>query len=103
MSKMSEKPKFIKEPSEEQIETDEHGLPVSHARKIIVETEDIRMLLKLGQLELVNEGIELVLKKTPDDSEILLRKELKPHGNSAKVILPKRWLKKHKHVFVIVD
>jgi len=93
----------IEEFSEEQIETDENGLPVSYARKIIIEAEDIRMLLKLGQLELVNEGIELILKKTPTDAEILLRKELTKHGNSAKVILPRKWLQKHKHVFVIVD
>jgi len=73
------------------------------ARKVIIEAKDIRMLLKSGQLELVDEGIELILKKTPDDAEILLRKEVTKHGNSAKVILPLKWLKKHKHVFVIVD
>jgi len=72
-------------------------------QKVIIEAEDIRSLLKTGQLELASEGIELILKKTPDDSEILLRKEIKPFGSSAKVILPLKWLQKHKHAFIIVD
>jgi len=72
-------------------------------RKVIIEAEDIRSLLKVGQLQLASERIELILKKTLNDSEILLRKEIKPHGNSAKVILPLKWSKKHKHAFIIVD
>ena len=88
----------------EGVATDEDGFIDEGFQKIDIEVEDLRLLLKFGKIQLQDAGVELVLRKTERDEEVIrIKHVLKNTKTSGKVIVPVKWIGKRIAVILLEE
>ncbi len=100
--KYPDKLKFGKEDELKDVELDESGLIDEGFRKIDIEIVDLQLLLRFGRIQLADHGVELVLRKTADDDEILkIKRVIRNNPTSGKIQLPVKWVNRRVAVLLL--
>ena len=77
---------------------------IDYTRKIDIELEDLRILLKSGKIVLEDVGVELILRRTEDDEEIFKKGKVTYNNKSSgKVTTPARWIGEQVAVIKLTD